>query len=161
MTARGSACAPPGAAPAFAYTLTFFAFFTHTLSELIAGLPGWAAAHGGPVDTAQYANATALLTLAAAALLLLGRTRQFNRPVQIAVAGLCGALLANVGFHLAASLLTWSPMPGLLTAFVLVGPSATWLLARLPLDRRTKTIAGLSGAGAMPLLAGFALLIAG
>ncbi len=161
MTAPGSACAPPGAAPALAYTLTFFAFFAHNIAELVLGLPDWAAARGLPIGTAQFANAVAVLTLTAGLLLFIGRTRQFNRPVQIAVAALCGALLANVAAHGAVSLFTRSLLPGLLTAVVLVGPSASWLILRLPLDRRTKAIAGLLGAGAMPLFAGLALLIAG
>ena len=161
MTASGSACAPPGAAPALAYTLTFFAFFAHNIAELVLGLPDWAAARGLPIETGQFANAVAVLTLIAGIVLFIGRTRQFNRPVQIAVAALCGALLANVAAHMAASLFTWSLVPGLLTAVLLVGPTTARLILRLPLGRRTRIIAGLSGAAAMPLFAGFALLIAG
>ncbi len=77
------------------------------------------------------------------------------------MAAVSGTLLANVASHVAASLLTWSLMPGLVTAVVLVLPSAAWLLARLPLTRRVRLRAGLAGAALMPLFAGLALLIAG
>lgn len=159
--ADGPGCALPGAAPGLAYSLTFLAFLAHNIAELVSGLPGWAALRGVPVTPGQYANAVLGLTLVAAVLLLLGRTLPFTRPVQIAVAAGAGALIANAGSHLAGSLATRSVMPGLATALVLVLPGATWLIARLPLPRRTKVFAGLAGAAAMPLLAGAALRLAG
>ncbi|MCB1327958.1 MAG: HXXEE domain-containing protein [Maritimibacter sp.] len=154
------ACALPGAAPGLAYALTFLAFLVHNISELVEGLPGWAAARGVPVTQGQYANAIAILTLAAGVLLLIGRAVPFARPLQILTAVLTGALLANVVSHAVGSLVTATAMPGLWTALALVLPSAAWLLLRPPLTARDKTLSGLAGALAMPLFAGAALLIA-
>ena len=153
-------CALPGAAPGIAYGLTFLAFLVHNISELVADLPLWAAARGVPVTQAQYANAMAGLTVAAGVLLLVARAQPFARPLQILTAVLTGALLANVASHAVGSLVTATAMPGLWTALALVLPSAAWLLKRLPLTPRDKTLSGLAGALAMPLFAGAALLIA-
>lgn len=155
-----SACAPPGAAPGPAYTLTFLAVFAQN-AALIHGLPAWAAAHGLRLAPAHLANALAGLTIAAAIMLLVGHTRQFNRPAQFAVASLCGALLATVAVLAAASLVSWSPVPGVFAALALVAPCAGWLVLRLPLDRRPRTIAAAAGAGAMPACVALALFLAG
>ena len=97
----------------------------------------------------------------ALAILLIGRTMQFAIPAQRLVAVLAGALAFNVATHVLGSLATMSYMPGLGTAFALILPSVAWLMARLPLARREKLIAGLAGALAMPLVAFAALRLAG
>ena len=156
-----SACSPPGAAPGLAYSATFLAVCAHIVAGLVAGLPEWAAVRGLSLSAAHWANALAGLTLAAGVLLLVGRTRQFYRPAQIAVAALCGALIANTLAHVALSLFTWTVMPGLFTAVILVLPGAGWLVLRLPLSRRTRLRAGLAGAALLPVATGAALLLAG
>jgi Protein of unknown function with HXXEE motif len=156
----GPTCAPPGAAPGLAYTLTALAFFAHNIDEILR-LPGWAGARGLTIEPAGFANAVLVLTMAAVVVFVAGRTLQFARPVQAVVAVAAGALLANVAAHLAASLVTTSVMPGLLTSVFLVLPSAAWLMIRLPLPASAKWRAGLAGAALMPVLAGGALWSAG
>lgn len=152
----GPTCAPPGAAPGLAYTLAFLAFFAHGLT-VIARLPDWAGARGVPLDTPSFANWMLALVLVAAVVFLVGRTLQFARPVQLVVAGATGALLSLAALTLTAALATLSLAPGLLTGLLLVVPSATWLLKRLPLSRAERSRAGLSGAVVMLVIAGAAL----
>lgn len=156
----GPTCSPPGAAPGFAYTLTILAFVAHNVEEVI-GLPGWAEAHGIALTPAHYANAVIYLALGVAVLLLAGRMLQFALPLQRVVAVATAALMANAVSHVVVSLVTWSLQPGVFTAVLLVLPSAAWLFARLPLARREKRLAGVAGVGAMPLVAGGALWLAG
>ncbi|MCB1338299.1 MAG: HXXEE domain-containing protein [Maritimibacter sp.] len=157
----GPTCAPPGAAPGLAYTLTALAFLAHNVEELL-GLPDWAGAQAiVEIHRPGFANALAWVTLMALAILLIGRTMQFAIPAQRLVAVLAGALAFNVATHVLGSLATMSYMPGLGTAFALILPSVAWLMARLPLARREKLIAGLAGALAMPLVAFAALRLAG
>lgn len=164
---RAASCAPVGAAPGVAYTLAALAFFAHNVEE-IAGLVAWRAAHPvgpfagllAPVTQSQFANAVSWLTLAAFGAYLLGRGFKFNRPVQIGVAALAGGLVTNAASHAGLSLATGSLMPGTWTAMLAVAPLNLWLLARLPLARRTLWLAALAGGALMPVLAAAALALA-
>ncbi len=156
---NGACCTPPGAAPGRAYSLTALGFLVHSIEEM-SGLPGWAALHGLAVSQSGFANAALWIALGVAALLLLGRTFQLVRAMQIVVAMVCGALLANVASHAVISLASLSYMPGLASALLFVLPPVLWLVLRLPLDRRETLLAGLGGAVLMPLVAAGALLLA-
>ncbi len=156
---HGDCCTPAGAAPGRAYSLTALGFLVHSIEEM-SGLPGWAAEHGLAVTQSGFANAALGIALGVAALLLLGRTFQLVRTVQIVVAMTCGALLANVASHALISLVTLSYMPGLASAFLFVLPPVLWLALRLPLSRRELLLTGLGGAALMPLVAAGALILA-
>ncbi|PIE06656.1 MAG: hypothetical protein CSA74_11560 [Rhodobacterales bacterium] len=165
MRGTGPAPAPasgplPGPASGLAYGFAFVAFLAHSLEEVFGGLPAWAEARGSGVTEAQFATAACGLACAAGALLLFGWIRPLLIPLQIAVAMLAGAFLANALSHLLGSLLARAVMPGLWTGLCLLGPGAGWLLTCLPLAARTKARAALAGAGLMPLLAAGALWLA-
>lgn len=148
--------------PCRLYSLAALAFFVHNIEE-IAGLVPWVQVQGLPVSLtqSQFTNAVLWLTLAALAILIAGRMAQFVMPLQKAVAVVSGALLANVAIHVILSGITWSYMPGLGTALVLVLPATYALAKRLPLERRTLwTTLGL-GAVLMAPLTWSALWLAG
>lgn len=153
-------CAPQGAAPGLAYTLTALALLGQNIEALIR-LPVWAGAQGVDLAPNSFANVMLCLSFTAILLLVLGRTMQFNRPVQMAIAFVTGALLANVACDSVISLALMSPMPGLYSGLALVLPASAWLLLRLPLQGRLKAIPALTGAAAMAAFAAISLVLAG
>lgn len=127
--------------PCRAYSLASIAFMLHSIEELRA-LPAWVAARELPVvlTEPQITQAITWIALLVIAVFLVGRTVT-NRPFQVAVAIVTGALLANVVSQVGLSLATWSYMPGTGSALLLVLPASLWLYRHMPLTDPARMIA--------------------
>jgi hypothetical protein len=127
--------------PCRAYSYAAIAFMLHSIEELEA-LPAWVAAQNLPVVITgpQLSQAITWITLFVLAVLLIGRSVA-ARPVQIVVAAVVGAMLANVVSHVALSLATLTYMPGSGTALALVLPGGLWLYRHMALADPGRLIA--------------------
>ncbi len=146
--------------PCRAYSYAAIAFMLHSIEEL-EGLAAWGAARNLPVviTAPQLSQAITWLAIAVLGILIVGRTVT-NRPVQIIVAGVVGALLANVVSHVGLSLATWTYMPGTGTALALVLPSCLWLYRHMALADPARLVAAGIGVLAMAPITCVALALA-
>ncbi|WP_158547509.1 hypothetical protein [Rhodovulum sp. 12E13] len=72
----------------------------------------------------------------------------------------CGGLLANAAGHVVLSGRAGQPLPGVVTAALLTGPAAAWLIAGRELGGRARLAALALGGAAMPAVALAALALA-
>nr|WP_281354760.1 HXXEE domain-containing protein [Rhodovulum strictum] len=136
-------------------------------AEQVLYLPGWLTAQRpdfvwpGP---AQYAVAAVLMTLVAAAVVIVGQQRRFAVVHAWALAILAGTLVMSAAGHVLMSVATLGVMPGVVTGVALLGPVALWVLTGLVAERRLSArgaaIATGIGIVAMPLAWGAALRLA-
>lgn len=140
MSAVERAEAPPRAL-AWLWFVTVALFAVHNAEEYLRDLPAWAGEHAPPWIAAAHSGqagfglAVGLLTLAA---LVVAVVAAVLRPAWSTEVLVCFAfvLLVNAASHLALSVLSLSPMPGVFTSPLLVLLGA-YLIMRLPRVRAT------------------------
>ena len=131
----------------------------HNAEEWLLGMTGWIAEHpwlpGASLhgDQDQFALVLALVTAAVLALTVTALTR---RPRWSAEVLACAAyvLMANGISHLVLSLLSWSPMPGVLSGTAVLLPLGALLVRVLPPVRWTASNVAMTAGAAVGITAG-------
>lgn len=151
---------------ALLWSATAIAVVLHNAEEWLLGMTGWIAGHpwlpGGSLhgDPAEFALVLAIVTLA---VLGLAAVAVVTRPRWSATVLVClaYALMVNGASHALLSLLSWSPMPGLISGVVLLLPLGALLSRALPPVRWTTSTVVLTVLVALGITAGaFALAAA-
>ncbi|MGC5626669.1 HXXEE domain-containing protein [Georgenia sp. Z1344] len=157
---------PPGAGhrrQSQLWGATALAVVLHNTEECLLDMTGWIAEHpwlpGRSLhgDPAEFALVLALVTLAVLGLaaVAVGTRPRWSATVLACVA--C-ALMVNGAGHVVLSLLSWSPMPGLVSGVALLLPLGTLVSRELPPVRWTSSTVTLATLAAVGLTAGaFAL----
>lgn len=145
------------------WAATAGAVVLHNVEEWLLDMTGWIATqpwfpgrslHG---DQAEFAVVLAIVTTAvlAIAVIAVAFRPRWSAEVLVCVAY---ALMVNGASHVLLSLLSWSPMPGVISGSVVLLPVGALLVHRLPPVRWTVSIVAMTVIAATGITAGaFAL----
>lgn len=135
----------------------------HNAEEWLLGMTGWIAAHpwlpGRALhgDHAQFALVLAVVTAAVLAIAVTAVAARPRWSAEVLVCVAC-ALMVTGGSHAALSLLSWSPMPGVISGVVVLLPLGALVVHLLPPVRWTASTIALTAVAAVGITAGaFAL----